>query len=261
VSAGLDLVLEAGVATLTFDRPAVLNALDAPMIAAFRAACEAVERNADVRCVVVRGRGPAFLAGGDVAMFAAHLDELPRLSLRLARELHAGILALRRMPKPVIASVHGAVAGAGISIMAACDLALAADDARFVAGYSAIGTSPDGGASYFLSRCLGPRVALEFLLLSEPIDAAAALAMGLVNRVVPAAELAAQTRALAMRLASGPTYAYAQTKRLLDDAATLRLEDLLEAEAQAFSRCAATADMREGVRAFAAKRRAVFRGD
>lgn len=252
--------VDAAIATIVFNRPQVLNALDDRMILAFRAACERVGADTAIRCVVLRGEGPAFLAGGDVAMFAAHADELPRLSLALARELHVGILALRRMPKPVIASVHGAVAGAGVSIMAACDLAIAADDTRFTAAYSAIGVSPDGGASYFLSRCLGPRRALEFLLLTEPVDAATALAWGLVNRVVPAAGLGAATLDLAKRLASGPTLAYAETRRLIDEAADAPLERQLDAEALAFSRCADSDDMREGIAAFVAKRRPRFMG-
>jgi len=248
------------VGTLVFNRPGVLNALDDEMIVAFRDGCERLAADESVRCVVLRGEGAAFVAGGDVAMFRTKLDELPALSLRMARELHFGILALRRMPKPVIASVHGAVAGAGVSIMAACDLAIAADNARFAAAYSAIGASPDGGSTYFLSRCLGPRRALEFLMLSEPVDAARALALGLVNRVVPAAELESQTQALAARLAAGPTLAYAHTKRLIDGAASAGLEVQLEAEAHAFSACAASEDMREGVSAFVEKRRPLFRG-
>lgn len=260
MSESLSVRVEHGIATLAFNRPGVLNALDAGMIRAFRTQSERIGADDAVRCVVLRGEGAAFLAGGDVAMFAAHLDDLPQLGLELARELHCGILALRRMPKPVIASVHGAVAGAGVSIMAACDLAIAADDARFAAAYSAIGASPDGGASYFLSRCLGPRRALAFLLLSEPVDAHAALSLGLVNRVVPAATLAAETERLARRLAAGPTRAYAETKRLVETAADAPLEQQLELEALAFSRCAQTEDMREGIRAFVAKRRPDFAG-
>jgi 2-(1,2-epoxy-1,2-dihydrophenyl)acetyl-CoA isomerase len=252
--------IEEVVAVIAFNRPQVLNALDDDMIRAFRAACDRVATDDAIRCVVLRGEGAAFLAGGDVAMFAAHVQELPRLSLALARELHFGILALRRMSKPVVAGVHGAIAGAGVSIAAACDLVVAADDARFTAAYSAIGTSPDGGASYFLSRCLGPRRALEFLLLSEPLDAAGALQLGLVNRVVPAAELRAETERLARQLACGPTRAYAETKRLVDEAADAPLEKQLEAEAHAFSRCAASEDMREGVAAFVARRRPDFKG-
>lgn len=247
-------------ATIAFNRPEVLNALDDEMIMALRDACESIANDADIRCLVLRGEGQAFLAGGDVAMFDAQLDTLPEKSLRLARELHFSILALRRMPKPVVASVHGAVAGAGVSLMAACDLIVAADDARFTAAYTAIGVSPDGGATYSLARSMGPRRALEFLLLSEPVDAAAALAMGLVNRVVARSELTQQTDRLAARLAAGPTRAYAETKRLVDVACERSLEEQLEAEAQAFSRCAGTEDMREGIRAFVAKRRPGFRG-
>jgi len=260
MSEKLRLTIDGAVATLAFNRPTVLNALDDEMIVAFRELCEQLDVDQSIRCVVLKGEGAAFVAGGDVAMFRSKLDELPALSLRLTRELHLGIMALRRMPKPVIASVHGAVAGAGVSIMAACDLAIAADNARFAAAYSTIGTSPDGGSTYFLSRCLGPRRALEFLLLSEPMDAARALAIGLVNRVVPSVELERETYALATRLAVGPTLAYAYTKRLVDEAADLGLEAQLEAEAQAFSHCAASADMREGVSAFVEKRRPTFRG-
>ena len=249
-----------GIALLAFNRPASLNALDEEMIIALRAHCEALADDASVRCVVLRGEGAAFLAGGDVAFFHARLDELPRLVRGLARELNFGVLALRRMPKPVLASVHGAVAGAGVSLMAACDLVIAADDCRLTLAYSRIGASPDGGATHFLARSLGPRKALELALLSEPIDAQTALRIGLVNRVVPAAQLAHETQTLARRLAAGPTVAYAETKRLVEAAGENSLEAQLDAEAEAFARCAATADMREGVTAFVEKRKPVFKG-
>ena len=249
-----------GIAWLTFNRPEVLNALDADMIRAFRAHCEALAAGASARCLVLRGAGAAFLAGGDVAFFHDCLDDLPATVLGLARELHLGVIALRRMPIPVLASVHGAVAGAGVSLMGACDLVIAADDCRFTLAYSRIGASPDGGGTYFLARSLGQRKALELALLSDPLDAATALRIGLVNRVVAAADLCAQTAALARRLADGPTVAYAETKRLLELSAANSLESQLEAEAQAFARCAATEDMREGVRAFVAKRKPQFKG-
>jgi len=249
-----------GIATLAFNRPEVFNALDEEMILAFRALCETFADDASVRCVVLRGEGAAFLAGGDVALFHSRLDELPAMIRRLARELYFGVLALRRMPKPVLASVHGAVAGAGLSLMAACDLVIAADDARFSLAYSRIGASPDGGATYFLERALGPRKALELALLSEPFDAATAFSLGLVARVVPLAVLAEETGALAKRLAAGPTIAYAETKRLIRISAEHSLEQQLEEEAQAFARCARTEDMREGVTAFVEKRKPHFRG-
>ena len=260
MSAKLTVRIAKGVAVLAFNRPALLNALDAEMISAFREHSEALSADASVRCVVLRGEGAAFLAGGDVAFFHDRLDELPVTVLRLARELHFGVLALRRMPKPVLASVHGAVAGAGVSLMSACDLVIAADDCRFTLAYSRIGASPDGGLTHFLARSLGSRKALELALLSEPLDAVAALRMGLVNRVVPAAHLQEETLRLAQRLADGPTVAFAETKRLLELAIGNSLESQLEAEAQAFARCAATEDMQEGVRAFVAKRKPEFKG-
>ncbi len=249
-----------GVGTITFNRPQVFNALDDEMIHALRVQCEELAGDASVRCVVLRGAGAAFLAGGDVSFFHARLNELPALSVRLARELHLGVLALRRMPKPVLASVHGAVAGAGLSLMTACDLAIAADDARFTTAYTRIGTSPDGGGTYFMARSLGARKALELALLSETFDAAQALALGLINRVVPAGALLAETAKLARRLADGPTLAYAETKKLIESAQDATLESHLEAEAQAFGGCARSEDMEEGVRAFVEKRAARFRG-
>lgn len=211
--------------------------------------------------MVVRGEGSAFLAGGDVGMFQRHLDELPGRSLALARELHFGILALARMPKPVIASVQGPIAGAGLSLMAACDLAIAADNARFTSAYARIGVSPDGGGTYFLTRLLGARKAMELIMLSETFDAPAALELGLVNRVVATDNLAGETMRLARRLVLGPTQAYAACKRLVALAGSNSLEAQLEAEAQSFSRLAATYDMREGVNAFVTKRPAEFRGE
>jgi 2-(1,2-epoxy-1,2-dihydrophenyl)acetyl-CoA isomerase len=260
VSATIEVRVADGVAELVFNRPAVLNALDAEMICAFRRHCETLADDASVRCLVLRGSGAAFVAGGDVAYFHRHLDELPALVRRLAGELHCGVTALRRMPKPVLGSVHGAVAGAGVSLMAACDLVIAADDCRFSLAYSRIGASPDGGATYFLARSLGPRRAMELALLSEPVDAATALRIGLVNRVVSAAALREETQALAARLASGPTVAFAETKRLLEASQQNSLQQQLDAEAEAFARCAATDDMREGVSAFVEKRRPGFKG-
>ena len=260
MSATIEVRIADDIAEMIFNRPASLNALDAQMIRAFRRHCEVLADDASVRCLVLRGAGPAFLAGGDVAYFHRHLDELPELVRRLARELHYGVAALRRMPKPVLGSVHGAVAGAGVSLMAACDLVIAADDCRFTLAYSRIGASPDGGATYFLARSLGPRRALELALLSEPIDAATALRIGLVNRVVAAALLPQETQQLARRLASGPTAAFAETKRLLEISQGNSLESQLDAEADAFARCAGTEDMREGVSAFVEKRKPEFKG-
>ena len=252
--------VQGGVASITFNRPEVLNALDAGMIARLRDACERAERQEGVRVIVLRGAGPAFLAGGDVGSFHANLPRMSEMVVEVAGELHRAVLALRRALKPVVASVHGAVAGAGVSLAAAADFVVAAADTQFTLAYSRIGASPDGGATWFLPRLVGYQKALELMLLSEPVDAATMQDLGLVNRVVPAAELEQETRRIVARLAAGPTLAYAATKRLANQAFDNPLAAHLDEEAQAFARCAATRDFAEGVTAFVEKRKPVFRG-
>lgn len=261
VAAGpLHYAVDGAVATIAFNRPQVMNALDAASIIALRDACERARDDKAVRVIVLRGNGPAFVAGGDIAWFHANLQSMGALVPEMAGALHAAIRALRDAAKPVIASVHGAVAGAGMSLLAAADLAIAADETKFSMAYSAIGTSPDGGSTWFLPRLVGARRAMELLLLPEPFDAATALRFGLVNRVVPAAELETETLRLAKRLAAGPTHAYAETKALVNHSFETPLAAQLESEAAAFERCAATRDFAEGVTAFVEKRKAKFEG-
>lgn len=249
-----------GIATLTFNRPRAMNALDPAAIVAFRAVCERAQQDATARVVVLRGAGGAFVAGGDVLSFKQNLADFSQRVIPLAGDLHGGILALRRARKPVIASVHGAVAGAGMSIMMACDLIVAAEDTQFTMAYSRIATSPDGGATWFLPRLVGYHKAMEMLLLADNVDAATLHGLGVVNRVVPAAELETATRLLAQRLAAGPALAYAETKALVNSELNQILEKHLMAEAQAFSRCAAHPDFAHGVTAFVDKRKAKFEG-
>ncbi len=249
-----------GIATITLNRPAVMNALDTAAIVELRAACEQAERDRAVRAVVLRGAGPAFLAGGDVSAFHANLQRMPQLAREGTAELHRAILALRRAPKPVLASVHGAVAGAGVSLMAAADLAIAAEGTQFTLAYSRIGTSPDGGATWFLPRLVGARRALELVLLSDAFDARTALSMGLVNWVVEEEKLAAETGNIARRLAQGATAAFGETKRLVNQGHDQSLAAQLAAEVEAFARCAGTRDFAEGVTAFVEKRQPSFKG-
>lgn len=249
-----------GVATITFNRPAVMNALDVEMIRAFRASCERAAADPGARVIVLRGAGPAFVAGGDVAMFRDRIAAMATLVPELAADLHHGILALRRAPQPVIAAVHGAVAGAGFSIMLACDLVLAAAGTQFSLAYSRIGTSPDGGATWFLPRLTGYQRAMELMLLADTADAETMQHLGVVNRVVAEDRLAAETEKLARRLAAGPARAYAETKALANRAMHAGLPAQLDAEALAFARCTATADFAEGVTAFADKRKPQFKG-
>lgn len=249
-----------GVATITFNRPAVMNALDEEMIRAFRASCERAAADPQARVIVLHGAGPAFVAGGDVAMFRDKLAVMATLVPELAADLHHGILALRCAPQPVIAAVHGAVAGAGFSIMLACDLVLAAAGTQFSLAYSRIGTSPDGGATWFLPQLTGYQKAMELMLLADTADAETMQRLGVVNRVVAADQLAAETEKLARRLASGPARAYAETKALANRAMHAGLAAQLDAEALAFARCAKTEDFVEGVTAFTDKRKPQYKG-
>lgn len=249
-----------GVATITFNRPVVMNALDVEMLHAFRTSCERAAADPHARVIVLRGAGPAFVAGGDVAMFRDNVAAMATLVPQLAAELHHGILALRHAPQPVIAAVHGAVAGAGFSIMLACDLVLAAAGTQFSMAYSRIGTSPDGGATWFLPRLTGYQKAMELMLLADTVDAEAMQRLGVVNHVVAADQLAAETEKLARRLAAGPARAYAETKALANRAIHAGLAAQLDAEALAFARCAKTQDFVEGITAFTDKRKPLYNG-
>jgi 2-(1,2-epoxy-1,2-dihydrophenyl)acetyl-CoA isomerase len=258
------LDLSGGVAVVTLDRPEALNALDAPMAEGLYAALARCEADEAVRAVVLRGAGGAFMAGGDVKMFAALLDEpgaSPRAFFeRLIHTVHQSILLLRRMPKPVVAAIHGPCAGFGVSLVLACDLAVAADDAVLTLAYCHIGTSPDGGSTFHLPRAVGAKRAMEIALLGDRFGAADAERLGLVNRVVPAAALDAEVDALARRLAAGPTQAYGRTKALLNASLDRSIETQLQAEAESFAASATTRDFAEGVAAFVAKRKPDFTG-
>ncbi len=250
-----------GIATITLNRPQVLNALDAGMIVGLREACERVERDDAVRAVLLRGAGPAFLAGGDVAALHAGLSQMPGMVVELAGELHRAVLALRRAPKPVVAAVHGAVAGAGVSLALASDIVIAAAGTQFTLAYSRIATSPDGGATWFLPRVVGYQKALELMLLSEPVDAEAMRVLGVVNRVVGAQDLEEEARRMVARLSAGPTKAFAATKALANQGYAQPLDGHLDAEAAAFGRCSITRDFAEGVTAFVEKRKPRFTGN
>ncbi|HXA70372.1 MAG TPA: enoyl-CoA hydratase-related protein [Stellaceae bacterium] len=255
---------EGGIATLTFNRPKVMNALDGDMREALEAAVDRVEADRGLRVVVLKGAGGGFMAGGDIKFFTEITPLAPaersRRFEKFIHHVHPLILRLRRIRPPLVASVHGPVAGIGMSFLMACDLAIAAEDSFYTLAYCHIGTSPDGGSTFFLPRTLGMKRAMEVALLGERIDAKTALAWGLVNWVVPAAELGERTAALARRLASGPAEAYAGTKRLLSQSLGSSIETQLQAEAESFARCTGTEDFVEGVSAFIAKRPPKFQG-
>jgi len=252
------LARDGSVATLTLNRPDALNALDPAMIDALIAHTAAVARDDSVRVVVLRGAGRHFMAGGDIRSFAERLGEAPAVRSegfrRTIGRLHAAIENLHRMPHPVVGRVHGAVAGFGLSLMNACDLVVAAEDSYFASAYRQIALTPDGGGSWALPRLVGLRKAMEIFLLGERFGAADALALGLVNRVVPAADLDAATNAMVQALATGPALALRNAKRLVRESLSRSLSEQLDAEASSFAACAGTADFVEGITAFLAKR-------
>ena len=258
------LDIAAGLATLTFNRPEAMNALSPELRAGFIDAVERLAQTPGLRCVVMRGAGTAFMAGGDVKGYhrriaedrAALADDLKERIPRMNRAIEA----LRGLPVPVLASVHGAAAGAGMSLMMACDLAIAADDTVFTLAYARIGTSPDCSGSFFLPRLVGLRRAMRIALLSERIDAATAQEIGLINWVVPAAELEAETARIAQKLAAAPTRALAATKALLNQSLDTSLAEQLTAETENFVVCALSDDFAEGVAAFVDKRKPLYRG-
>lgn len=254
-----------GVATLVLNRPLHLNALSVEMMQHWRRAVESLAGDTAVEVVVVKGAGEHFMAGGDIKDFHAHLDLAPPDRLRafqamIEQWINPAVQAVQALHQPVIAQVRGACAGFGMSLMLGCDLAIAAEDALFTSAYAQLGVSGDGGLTWFLPRVAGRRRAMELMLLSERFDARQALELGLVNRVVPAADLDRETAALAARLQAGPRHAYGEIKRLLQASGTAPLAQQLQAEAEAFARCSATADFAEGVRAFVEKRRPKFSG-
>jgi 2-(1,2-epoxy-1,2-dihydrophenyl)acetyl-CoA isomerase len=202
------------------------------------------------------------MAGGDLREFATMLEAAPSQRheqfRRVVERVQAAVEYLHRMPHPVIGALQGAVAGFGLSLAAACDLAVAADDAYFASAYRHIGLTPDGGGTWSLPRSVGLRKALEIYLLSERFDAQEALRIGLVNRVVARDALDATVRDMARSIAEGPALALRNAKRLLRDASARTLAEQLRAETDSFAQCAATPEFGEGIAAFLAKRRPRF---
>jgi 2-(1,2-epoxy-1,2-dihydrophenyl)acetyl-CoA isomerase len=249
-----------GVARVRFNRPHALNAIDPPLADSFLEICRTLAARDDVRVVVLSGEGKGFMAGGDVAGMRAAMPRADAYIARLLDAVHPALALLAAMDAPVIASLHGPVAGAGASIAFAADLAIAADDVKISLAYTGIGATPDAASTWTLPRLIGLRRALEVAMLSGTCDAAEALRLGLVNRVVPRAALETETAALAQRLARGPTAAYGRIKRLMRDGFDRTMQAQMDAEREAFCETAHTADFAEGIAAFLDKRRPDFKG-
>jgi 2-(1,2-epoxy-1,2-dihydrophenyl)acetyl-CoA isomerase len=256
----IDLAVREGVAHLTLNRPAAANAISVELARDLMYATLQCDEDPAVRAVVLAGAGSMFCAGGDLKVFAAKGAALPHHLKEVTTYLHAAVSRLTRMDAPVIAAVHGSAAGAGLSLACAADIVLAAEGAKFTMAYTRAGLTPDGSSTYFLSRIVGLRRALELTLTNRVLSAAEALAVGIVTQVVPAAQLLDEARCLAAVFASGPTRAYGSSKRLLHAGWTGTLETQMELETRAIADIARSPDAREGIAAFVEKRTAKFTG-
>jgi len=273
------------IATVTLDRPDVLNAFDRALKEELLAALKKAARDADVRVVIVTGAGRAFSAGQDLrerlpaepadAAEAAKADSTDAaeaakaalaapptpLDQELRERYNPIILAIRTMDKPVIAAVNGVAAGAGMSLALTCDIRIASEAASFIEVFGRVGLVPDTGSTWFLPRLVGPAKALELMWTTDSVDAPTALALGIVNRVVAPDQLMAETRALAVRLASAAPLALALAKRAVDRGLEIGLPEALDYEASLQGIAGRSADHAEGVRAFIEKRPARFTGE
>jgi len=259
--------VEDGVATLTFNRPERRNALSAAMFVGLERALVEAASASDIRCVVLTGAGGAFCAGGDVKGMAESQESgggggggVDAAVQRQRRWHRATSARLYELPKPVLASLPGAAAGAGLALALACDLRIASESAVLLTAFANVGFSGDFGGTFFLTQLVGSAKARELYYLSERIDAREAERIGLVNRVVPAEKLEAETRELAARLAHGPSVAYGYMKENLNRAVGGELYECLDAEATHHVHTAFTEDHRNAVKAFVEKRTPVFKG-
>jgi len=245
--------------TITLDRVDKLNAFAGHMRRDLGETLERAASDDDVRVVVITGAGRAFSAGGDVAA----MDEMMERedADEFARMLGAGrrvVTAIREMVKPVVASINGVAAGAGFNLALACDLRIAAESARFSQSFVKVGLHPDWGGTYFLPRIVPPNIACEMFFFGDAIDAARALALGLINRVVPDDQLEMETQKLAERLRDAPPESVAAAKHAVYMSHHAELDEMLQYETEAQLRCFQTSDAREGVRAFLEKRQPRF---
>jgi 2-(1,2-epoxy-1,2-dihydrophenyl)acetyl-CoA isomerase len=249
------------VVTLALDRPKAFNALNLQMCRDLFAAVAACDEDAGVRAVILTGSGEkAFCAGGDIPGFKESLSTISDLIKQMTTYLHGAISRMTRMRKPVIAAINGVAAGAGMGLVMAADVAVAAERATFTMAYTGIGATPDGSTTFFLPRLVGTRRALELSLTNRTLTAREALEWGLVNRVAPDQKLPGEVFAMAECMAAGPTGAYAGVKRLVYRSLENGLESQMEDETQTLAAEASRPDFREGVSAFLEKRRPEFKG-
>jgi 2-(1,2-epoxy-1,2-dihydrophenyl)acetyl-CoA isomerase len=254
------LLIRDKIAEIRFNRPTRLNAIDLEMARGLRSVLQEIRESAQIRVVVLRGSGRGFVAGGDLSYFHKADRNAPAAARRLLQTMHEAIQMLGELSCPVVASVRGPVAGAGMSLSMIADLCIATSSSTFNLAYAKIGNSPDCGASWTLPRLVGSRKAMEMALLCDTVGAAEAHRLGIVNFIVPDDELDARTDSLAERIASLAPLAVSAIKRQINASFQQSLKAQLDIELTSFVRNAGSRDFLEGVAAFLQKREAVFEG-
>jgi len=250
---------EAGVATLTLNRPEVLNAINDDLLAALRQGLARAKADAAVRAVLMTGNGRGFCAGADLAA-GARREGPDDVAQRLRERYHPIVLAMRQFPKPIVGAINGVAAGAGMSLALACDIVLAGESASFLQAFTRIGLVPDCGSTWFLPRLVGDVRARALVMLADKISAADALRYGLVWQVFADAQLMPEAQATAQRMATMPTRAYDLIKQGLAVSSGNGFGEQLEVEALLQAQAMQTTDYKEGVAAFLEKRPAQFTG-
>ena len=256
----LEFDLRDGVAHVTLNRPEAGNALNLKLAQDLLSAVMRCDEEPEVRAVVLAGAGRMFCVGGDLRSFIEQGERLSHHLKEVTTYLHAAVSRMARMDPPVVAAVHGAAAGAGLSLTCACDLVVATESARFSMAYTKAGLTPDGSSTYYLSRLVGFKRAMELTLTNRELMAQEAEEWGIVTRVVPDDDLSENVTELASQLAAGATKALGAAKRLLHIGWTETLETQMENETQTIADIACTADAREGIAAFMEKRSPEFTG-
>ncbi|HXI77780.1 MAG TPA: enoyl-CoA hydratase-related protein [Steroidobacteraceae bacterium] len=257
-TARVRLEIRESLAFLTLARPEVQNTMNLEFGREFLAAAFAIEAAPAVRAVILTGQGKNFCFGGDLKGMAASGIDVGAYLSELTTNLHAGMALLARLDAPVIAAVNGTAAGAGLGLVLAADLAIAARSAKFAPAYTGVGLTPDAGCTFLLPRAVGYKRAMELMLTNRILDAEQALNWGLINQVVDDERLAETAAALAARLAAGPVGAFGAVKRLLAEAEP-GFESQLARESRSIALRGMTAEGREGIAAFLEKRAPIFR--